>query len=166
MVDTLGTPAETAGIDPSIVSTVEETSALTPGTLAPEAGTLQHDRLSDDHPLVKTLGAQKAEIKNLQERIAATTQEHANQIAQLTNERDTAILTGTRHRVAAEYGIPASRADLLLTGVNEETLVAQAKELANIPTTIPKSGSYSEKSAPTQEQSLNDFLAAERARRA
>lgn len=97
--------------------------------------------LPDDHPLVKTLAAQKDEIRGLKEKAAeldaikdaqkSEAERAADALAEARAEAESARAELLRYRVAAEHGITdAKDIELFLTGTDEERLQEQAKTLA------------------------------------
>lgn len=119
-------------------------SAPTPPTETVEPAADPAVVLPDTHPLVKTLAAQKEELKSLRvkakraddydEANKTETQRLQDQLEALQKERDEARLQALRTKVASEAGVPAN----LLTGDNEEQLIAAADALRAFKGDTPK----------------------------
>ena len=94
--------------------------------------------------------ASKSELEKAQEAAAAA-----------AAERDKAVADGLRWRIAAKHGISDEDAELFLTGLDEQTLEAQAKRLADREADRKKSGARSPRegssSTPNQDPRL-DFI--------
>lgn len=97
--------------------------------------------LPEDHPLVKSLAAQKAEIKALKDKARrldeieesqkSDAERQADEIAQVREEAAKASAELLRYRAAATHGITdAEDIELFLTGQDEETIERQAKALS------------------------------------
>ena len=128
--------------DTSTDVTPDETPKPTPPPSDPN-GAAETDpaRLPEDHPLVKTLAAQKDEIKALKAKAArldeideaakSEAEKTADALAAAKAEAAEATAELLRYRTAAAHGITdAEDIELFLTGTDEETLVRQAKALA------------------------------------
>ena len=82
----------------------------------------QEKRAKDNADAAKRL----AEIEESQKTEA---QKSADRIKQLETEAEAARRDALRFKVASEFGIASERADLLLTGTDEETMRRQAEAL-------------------------------------
>lgn len=120
-------------------ATATETPKPTPPPSAPNGSEAKSEpiQLPEDHPLVKTLAAQKDEIKALKERVARLDEiedaqkTDAERAAEALAEAEQARAELLRYRVAAEHGVTdAEDIELFLTGTDEDTLTRQAKALA------------------------------------
>jgi len=124
-------------------ATATETPKPTPPPSAPNGSEAKSEpiQLPEDHPLVKTLAAQKDEIKALKERVArldeiedaqkTDAERAAEALAKAQAEAEQARAELLRYRVAAEHGVTdAEDIELFLTGTDEDTLTRQAKALA------------------------------------
>ena len=98
------------------------------------------DSLPEDHPLVRTLAAQKDEIKALKAKAQkldeiedaqkTQAQKDADRIAELESKVAETTVAALRFKVASKFGINDEDADLFLTGSDEETITKQAERLA------------------------------------
>lgn len=96
--------------------------------------------LPEDHPLVKTLAAQKLTIKELKDKAARLDELESAQLSESEKAKKraeqaearalAAEASAARWRIAAKHGISDEDAELLLTGTDEETLNRQAERLA------------------------------------
>lgn len=119
--------------------TTEEAVTVTEDS-EPQEQPTQPDDLPKDHPLVKTLAAQKAQIKELRSKAARLDELEKAQLSteeRLTQERDTAVAERDqalaellRWKVATRFGLADEDVDLFLTGTDEDTLTKQAERLA------------------------------------
>jgi hypothetical protein len=99
------------------------------------------EQLPADHPLVKTLAANKAEIKALrakakrldeiEESTKTEAQRLADQLAAETSRADTAEAAMLRYVVATEKNIPGN-AVKFLTGVTRDEIEASAKDVLDL----------------------------------
>lgn len=116
-----------------------ETETVEPDTPEPEAAADGEPiKVPEDHPLVKTLEARKAEMAELRTKLKTFEDAQLSEQERLTRDRDEANARAAaaeaelaRLRVASAHGISVEDAELFLTGTDEETLVAQAKRLAD-----------------------------------
>lgn len=94
-----------------------------------QGGASEHAQLPDDHPLVKTLAAQKELIKELKKRPAGDdvgkVDELSQELEDLRKENESLRLAQMRASVAADRGVPAQ----LLVGSTKEELEAFADAL-------------------------------------
>lgn len=114
-------------------------------TEAPEVTTEEPqeepDQLPADHPLVKTLAAQKAAIKELKAKAArldeieeaskSETQRLADRADAEFARAQAAEAALLRYEVASEIGVPAN-AMKFLTGTTREEIVASAKDVMEL----------------------------------
>jgi len=124
----------------------EDTTAPETET-APETPT-EPDQLPDNHPLVKTLAAQKAQIRELKEKAARLDQIERDQLskeeriaaeaADALDRANRAEAEALRWRIAARYGISDEDAELFLTAADEETLAKQAERFQLLSSKPPK----------------------------
>lgn len=123
----------------------------TPAASADEA-TEKELQLPDDHPLVKSLAAQKAEIKALKEKASRLDQlEEAQKSAEeKAAERAAAAESraleaesrATRREIALEYKLSKDDAELLDDVKDEDAMRRLAGRLAKLPEDKPKGGNY------------------------
>ena len=81
-----------------------------------------------------------AQIEEAQKSEAEKT---ADRIKQLENEAQDARREALRFKVASQFGIDADKAELLLTGPDEETMTKQAQAFADVSATRKKAGNVS-----------------------
>jgi hypothetical protein len=96
-------------------------------------------QLPDDHPLVRTLAAQKEQIRDLKgakteldeikEAQKSEAEKAADRIRELEGAVPTARLSAFREAAVKFGGIPSEDAELFLTASDEETLLKQAERL-------------------------------------
>lgn len=118
----------------------ETPPAPAPTPAGPKGAEGEPAQLPDDHPLVKTLAAQKDEIKTLRAKAhrldeiedaqKSEAQKAVERIAELEQQTAAARSDALRFKVAAKYGIGDEDADLFLMGADEATLTRQAERLA------------------------------------
>lgn len=120
----------------SEIQPAETVAEITPTEVpaAPKA-----DALPDDHPLVKTLAAQKNELKELREKARrldefedsqkSEAQRLADAAADSKRDADEARAEATRYKVAATHGVSADYFDLLGSG-DEGTISARAERVS------------------------------------
>lgn len=135
--------AETGNVDTQETVAQEEVETTTDaGNDAPaepgEATTTSEPiELPEDHPLVKTLAAQKELIKELKKRPAgddvAKVDELTRELETLRQENESLRLSELRSSVAAEKGVPAQ----LLVGSSKEELVSFADALLEFRGQVP-----------------------------
>lgn len=125
----------------------EETEAPETGAESTETDETQHStdeqpiQLPDDHPLVRTLAAQKDQIKELREKAKRldeiedsqkTEAERASdQLAEATQRAEAAETALIQRDVAMEKGVPA-KALKFLTGTTREEIEASADEVLGL----------------------------------
>lgn len=105
-----------------------------------EAEASAPEKLAEDHPLVKTLAAQKAEIKALKERARrldeieeaqkTDAEKAADRLAAAEKDRDEALAVNARLKLALEHGLSEDDAVLLEGVTDPEALERLAKRLA------------------------------------
>lgn len=128
-----------------------ETETVEPDTPEPEAAADGEPiKVPEDHPLVKTLEARKAEMAELRTKLKTFEDAQLSEQERLTRDRDEANARAAaaeaelaRLRVASAHGISVEDAELFLTGTDEETLVAQAKRLATREADRKRDGQFS-----------------------
>ena len=87
--------------------------------------------LPDDHPLVKTLAAQKTTIADLKAKVSEQRTD-ADRIADLEKQVAGSQLDALRFKVASKHGIADADIETFLTGTDEDTLTRQAQRLAEL----------------------------------
>lgn len=128
MSDNPAVPAEPAApAAPAVPATQTQTVEVGPY----EQTTTEPVRLPDDHPLVKTLAAQKASIADLKSKVSDQRTD-AERIADLEKQVAGSQLDALRFKVASKYGISDTDIDTFLTGTDEDTLTRQAQRLAEL----------------------------------
>ena len=116
-----GAPAETT---PKPAPPVTSQQAPTTGEPPAEI------RLPDDHPLVKTLAAQKAEIKALKEQQRGGADDLSERVAEAERRAAEAEARALRREVALEHKLSKDDAALLDNLTDEATMQALAARLA------------------------------------
>ena len=119
-------------------SETDATEDQTTNTDATGTGEGQHETLPDDHPLVKTAAARKAENAELRAKLKEFEDAQLSETDRLTNSEaeqrqraDNAESELTRLRVALKFNIPEADIHLLGSGTAEE-LEAKAQRLSEL----------------------------------
>lgn len=149
----------------------EETPSETPKPAPPPSAANgetkgDHASLPDDHPLVKTLAAQKDEIRELKAkaiRLDEIEEAEKSEIERLTESYEKtqfdlkdAQNALVRERIARRHGLPDELADLLPAG-DEEQVEAKAKYLAtlvNDPVRLPDPSQGSTSTSTSSEDAM------------
>jgi predicted ribosome quality control (RQC) complex YloA/Tae2 family protein len=95
----------------------------------------QEKRAKENSKAAEKLAAIESENQTEAEKVAA-------RIRELENEASTARLEALRFKVASKHGIDGDRAELLLTGSDEETMTRQAEALKQESDTRKKQGNH------------------------
>lgn len=125
MSDNSAVPAEPAAPEVPAAPATPTPSAV------PSSQPADPVRLPDDHPLVKTLAAQKATIADLKTKVSDQRTD-ADRIADLEKQVAGSQLDALRFKVASKHGISDTDIDTFLTGTDEDTLTRQAQRLAEL----------------------------------
>lgn len=123
----------------------------------------QPARLPDDHPLVKTLAAQKEAIRDLKAQVATASdgsRTAEERIAALEERAVKAERAALMKSVQAAHGITDEDAALFLTASDEETLKKQAERLAARNEQVKRNGNHVPREGTTPTATPNDERAA------
>ena len=153
--------------------TTTETTEAAEHTEVPNVDTSEQITLPDDHPLVKTLAAQKDQIKALKERtqrldqIEESQKSEADKVAERLAEAERRAVDAesraTRRDIAIEHKLTTEDAALLDTITDEDAMRALAARLASVAADskhgnyVPREGN-NPPAKPDERRAFADFL--------
>lgn len=152
MPDSTATDTSTTDGNQTSGTTSTAGDEFTPITSQDDLNRVLDDRLKRERAKYadyKDVKAKAARLDEIEQANLSELEKVNARAAAIERERDQAKADALKLRIAAKHGISEEDADLFLTGMDEETLTAQAKRLADRDADRKKHGNYSPREGTT-----------------